>query len=151
MLMRLLSPSVLLSCAMALGAADEKPGVKLDPAAVRKLVEQLGSTDFATRHRATQELSKLEEAPEALREATKSNDPEVRRRAQTAVDVIAARAENKAFKALVHWIITKDFNSNAPHDPLVVHDKVIVGTDKGQLRAYRCKDGTSVWAHHHGA
>ena len=48
-------------------------------------------------------------------------------------------------------LITKDFNSNDPHDPLVVQDKVIVGTDKGQLRAYRCKDGNSIWVHEHGA
>src|SRR5207244_4048738 len=86
------------------------------------------------------------------REAIKSNDLEVRRRAQTAVNVITARAEDKAFKALVRWTLTKDFNSkNEPQDPLVVQDKVIVGTDKGQLRAYRCKDGNSIWVHQHGA
>src|SRR5438552_7434041 len=120
--MRLLPLCVLLACATGFGAADEKPAFKLDPVAVRKLVEQLGSNDFTTRQRAMQQLSKLEEAPEALREATKSNDLEVRRRAQTAVDVITARAENKAFKALVKWTLTKDFNSNEPHDPLVVQD-----------------------------
>src|SRR5262245_58872268 len=98
---RLFPLSVLVACATALGASDEKPAIKLDSVAVRKLVEQLGSDDFATRQRATQELSKLEEAPEALREATKSDDPEVRRRAQTVVDVITARAEDRAFKTLV--------------------------------------------------
>ena len=72
--MRLLPLCVLLACASALGAADEKPAVKLDPVAVRKLVEQLGSKDFATRERATRELTNLEEAPEALREAMKSSD-----------------------------------------------------------------------------
>src|SRR4051812_10314160 len=122
--MRPLPLCVLLACVTALGAGDEKPAVKLDPVAVRKLVEQLGSTDFATRERATQELSKLEEAPEPLREATRSEDAEVRRRSQTAVDVITARAENKAFKALVQWVVTKDFNSNDPHDAIVVRDKV---------------------------
>src|SRR5712691_7086329 len=103
--MRLLPLYVLLACASALGAADEKPAVKLDPVAVRKLVEQLASKDFATRERATRELSNLEEAPEALREAMKSSDPEVRRRAQRAVDVITARAEEKVFKALVRWTL----------------------------------------------
>jgi hypothetical protein len=149
--MRLLPLGVLLACAAALGATDEKPAAKLDPVAVRKLVEQLASDDFATRQRATQELSKLEEAPKVLLEATKSNDLEVRRRAQSAVDLITARAENKALKAFVQWSLTKDFTSNDPHDPLVVQDKVIVGTDKGQLRAYRCKDGNSIWVHQHGA
>jgi PAS domain-containing protein len=149
--MRVLPHCVLLACATALAAADEAPGGKLDPVAVHKLVEQLVSEDFATRQRAMQELSKLEEAPDALREATKSNDPELRRRAQRVVDVITTRAENKAFAALVQWTRTEDFNSNRPHDPLVVRDKVIVGTEKGQLLAYRCKDGNSVWVHQHGA
>jgi len=149
---RLFPLGVLMACAIAIGAADEKPAVKkLDPAAVRKLVEQLASDDFATRERATQELSKLEEAPDALREATKSNDPEVCRRAQMAVDLIAARAEDKAFKAWGKWALTKDFISNSPHDPLVVQDQVIVGTDQGQLRSYRCQDGNSAWVHQHGA
>jgi outer membrane protein assembly factor BamB len=148
---RLVPLGVLLTCVTALSAADEKPAVKLDAAAVRKLVEQLASGDFATRERSTQELSKLEEAPEALLNAAKSNDPEVRRRAQLAVDVITARAENKALKALVEWTQTESFKSNNPNDPLVVHDKVIVGTNLGQLRAYRCKDEDPVWIHQHGA
>ncbi|MCE9528364.1 MAG: PQQ-binding-like beta-propeller repeat protein [Planctomycetales bacterium] len=146
---RLFPLVVLLACAIS--AADEKPAVKLDSAVVRKLVEQLASDDFATRERATQELSNLEEAPEALREATKSNDLEVRKRAQTAVDAITARAENKVFKELGRWTQIDDFNANDPHDAIVVEDKVIVGTDQGQLRAYRCEDGKSIWVHHHGA
>ena len=120
------------------------------PLAVRKLVEQLGSKDFATRERASRELSQLEEASEALREAVKNNDQEIRRRAQTAIDVINARAEDKALKAFVKWMITKDFKSNDPHDPLVVRNKVIVGTDQGQLCAYRCNDGNGSWVHEHG-
>jgi outer membrane protein assembly factor BamB len=75
----------------------------------------------------------------------------MRRRAQAAVDVITARAEDKTFKALVRWALAKDFISNDPHDPLVVQDKVVVGTDQGQLRAYRCKDRNSVWVHQCGA
>jgi outer membrane protein assembly factor BamB len=142
---------LLLACAAHLGAAVEKPAAKPDPVAVRRLVEQLGSDDFATREKALRELSQLEEIPEALRAATKSNDPEVCRRAQTAIDVIMARAEDKAFKALVRWTVTEDFKSNVPHDPLVVQDKVIVGTDRGQLRAYRCDDGNGSWVHEHGS
>ena len=148
---RLFLVSMLMASATAFGAADERPAGKLDSAAVRKLVEQLGSDDFATREKATQELSKLEEAPEALREATKSNDPEVCRRAQIVVDLIAARAEDRVLKAYVQWAITKDFNSNSPHDPLVVEGQVVVGSDQGQLRAYRCQDGNSVWVHQHGS
>ena len=93
MRMRLLPLCVLLASATAICAADEKPAVKTDSVAIRKLVEQLGSDDFATRQRASDELSKLEEVPKALREATKSDDAEIRLRAQTAIDAITARAE----------------------------------------------------------
>lgn len=151
MSMRLLPLGVLLTCACAIGTSEEKPAVKLDPIAIRKLIEQLGGKEFATREKALRELSQLEEAPDALHEATKSADPEVRKRAQTAIDVITARAEDKAFKALVKWTITKDFISNEPHDPIVVLGKVIVGTERGQLRAYRSKDGYSIWVHEHGS
>lgn len=89
--------------------------------------------------------------PEVLRDATKSDDPEVRLRAQAAIKAITARAQNKVFKEVVKWTVTKDFISNDPHNPLVVKDKVIVGTDRGQLRAYRCKDGSLMWIHEHGA
>ncbi len=34
----------------------------------------------------------------------------------------------------VKWAVSEDFDSNDPHDPLVVKDKVVVGTDKGELR-----------------
>src|SRR4051794_37798194 len=120
MQMRLPLLGLLLACATAFGSTDEKPASRLDASAVGALIEQLGSSDAATREKATQELATLEEAPEALREATRSEDPEVRRGAKTAVDAIAAHAKEKAFKARVPWIITKDFESNEPHDPLVV-------------------------------
>jgi hypothetical protein len=41
----------------------------------------------------------------------------------------------------VQWAVSRDFDANEPHDPLVVKGMVIVGTDQGHLRAYRCKDG----------
>jgi outer membrane protein assembly factor BamB len=148
---RLLALGVLMACATAIGAGDELGAVKLDSPAISKLVEQLASDDFATRERATQELSKLEEVPAALREAMKSNDPEVGRRAQLVVASIAVRAEDKAFKAWGKWAQSKDFISNSPHDPLVVQNQVIVGTEQGQMHSYRCQDGNSVWVHHHGA
>src|SRR5947207_1615189 len=66
-------------------AGADRAATRLDPAAVRKLIEQLKSRDFRTRDRATRELSRLDEVPDALREAAKSDDPEVRRRAQDAL------------------------------------------------------------------
>src|SRR5262245_39349101 len=53
-------------------------------------------------------------------------------------------------RPFVQWAATAEFASNAPHDPLVVKDRVVVGTNQGELRAYRCKDGKPVWAHQHG-
>jgi hypothetical protein len=97
----LLPVGVLLACTAPICAADEKPAVKPDPAAVRQLVEQLKSDDYQTREKATRELSKLEEVPDELRTATKSDDLEQRRRAESAVGAITARAEDKAFKAMV--------------------------------------------------
>ncbi len=50
----------------------------------------------------------------------------------------------------VRWTVREPFVSNEPHDPLVVKDMVIVGTDRGALQARRCKDGELLWAHEHG-
>jgi len=44
---------------------------------------------------------------------------------------------------------TKDLKSDDPYDPLGVQDKVIVRADQGHIRAYRCKDGESVWTLQH--
>jgi hypothetical protein len=79
----------------------DKPAAKFDPAAVRKLIEQLKSKDFRTREKATRELSRLDEVPDGLREAARSGDLEARRRAQKVLNHITARLEEKAFKALI--------------------------------------------------
>jgi hypothetical protein len=69
---------------------NEKLAAKPDPALIRKLVDQLKSSDFKTREKAAQELSKLDEVPDYLREATKTGDVESKRRAQLAIDAITA-------------------------------------------------------------
>jgi eukaryotic-like serine/threonine-protein kinase len=48
------------------------------------------------------------------------------------------------------WVAKDEFGANDPHDPIVVKDRVIVGTDQGELRAYRCTDGEPVWTHNYG-
>src|SRR5262245_50950385 len=54
---------------------------------VKRLIDQLGSERFEDREQATQELSKLGRAAlPSLKEATKSPDAEVRRRAQQLVE-----------------------------------------------------------------
>jgi hypothetical protein len=80
---------------------DDKPAAKPELPIVRKLVEQLKSGDFKTREKAVRELSKLEEVPDALRDATKSDDLEARRRAQAVVDIIKARLDEKAFQTMI--------------------------------------------------
>lgn len=50
----------------------------------------------------------------------------------------------------VRWAQREDFAENEAHDPLVVKDRVVVGTERGDLRAYRTTDGELVWIHRHG-
>jgi HEAT repeat protein len=68
--------------------ADE-PGSEARDKESRRLVEQLGSERFGDREEASQQLAKLGKAAlPSLKEATKSPDPEVRRRAQQLVEQI---------------------------------------------------------------
>jgi outer membrane protein assembly factor BamB len=50
----------------------------------------------------------------------------------------------------LQWAAIAEFAGNEPHDPIVIKDRVVVGTDKGELRAYRCKDGELIWVHEFG-
>lgn len=50
----------------------------------------------------------------------------------------------------VEWSVAGGFGANEPHDPLFIKDLVIVGTDKGELRAFRNSDGKLAWMHEHG-
>ena len=105
---------------------DEKTAAKPGPAAVGKLVEQLKSSDFRTRDKAAEQLSKLEEVPAALREAEKSGDLEMRRRAQLIIAAISARLEEKAFQAMIadlHKIELDRFVRRMVTDEKFVGDK----------------------------
>jgi hypothetical protein len=87
---RLLLPVLLLGLAgLAPQAAAAAEAV---PAQVARLIEQLGSTDFAVRERAGRELEAvgLAALPE-LRRAANGDDPEVRRRAETLARRLEAR------------------------------------------------------------
>lgn len=69
------------------------PGRTADEAAIGKLIEQLGSAEFSEREKASTELNRIgTPALEALRKATKSDDPEVRRRAEDLVGVLERQA-----------------------------------------------------------
>lgn len=80
-----------LVAALPTGAAE-----KADADKITKLIEKLGSGDFAEREKAYQDLDALgAPALEALRKATKSEDAEVRRRADELVAKIEKIAERE--------------------------------------------------------
>src|SRR5262249_42580954 len=59
---------------------------KTDPEQINKLIQQLGSADFAEREKATKELDALgPRALDALRKAARSDDAEISRRAEELV------------------------------------------------------------------
>lgn len=60
------------------------------------------------------------------------------------------KAARDATTPFVRWTRRDEFAGNEAHDPLVVKDRVVVGTDRGELRAYRTTDGELLWIHHHG-
>jgi gas vesicle protein len=89
-----LAGGTLLGTCAFLSAADEsKATEKAAPAKagkeIKALIDQLGSARFKDREQATHELSKLgKSALPSLKEAVKSPDAEVRRRAQQLVEQI---------------------------------------------------------------
>jgi outer membrane protein assembly factor BamB len=50
----------------------------------------------------------------------------------------------------IKWAVNSGPADDGMHDPLVVKDLVVVGTDKGALRAYRTGTGEVVWTYEHG-
>jgi hypothetical protein len=84
--------------------APSPPGCRAEePAAgkrdVKELIAQLGSQSFEVREAATRRLKEREDAAAALREALKSGDPEVARRAREILDALARRAGERPFAA----------------------------------------------------
>jgi RNA polymerase sigma factor (sigma-70 family) len=75
---------------------------------------------------------------------------------QRAVTVLGAPAparspqDGKPAAPFVKWAAKDEFVGNEAHNPLVVQDKVIVGTDRGDLRAYRSSDGKLLWTQDYG-
>jgi outer membrane protein assembly factor BamB len=62
-----------------------------------------------------------------------------------------AAQDEQPMKPAVLWENREDFKGNDLHNPLIAKDKVIVGTDLGQLRAYFCSNGQLAWKHEHGS
>jgi hypothetical protein len=95
----LLALALGLTAGVRLYAEAGKPA-KADPAAIAKLVSQLGSDNFSDREQA---FTKLEEigtpALEALKKAAKSEDAETRRRAEDLLEKIEAKARSEELLA----------------------------------------------------
>jgi len=88
----------LLGLALGLSPAPEASAApKVDPelaAKIKDLIKQLGADTFDARQKATEELKKIgAPAVPDLRKATKSDDPEVRHRAQAVLDTITLSIE----------------------------------------------------------
>lgn len=68
---------------------------------IDRLIQQLGSDDFEVREEATHKLAGHDDALAKLRQAAKTDDPEVRRRAEQLVELITKRLGDKAVQELL--------------------------------------------------
>ncbi len=62
----------------------------------------------------------------------------------------AAPVPKEGATPYARWTATESPVTNEMHGAVVVKDLVVVGTDKGALRAYRAGTGESVWTYEHG-
>jgi hypothetical protein len=94
---RNLLPALLLGVALAGLAASTVPAAdSADAGKIKKLIEQLGADSYAERQAASEALGKIgAPALGALREAAKSTDAEVRKRASELLGKVEKLAENK--------------------------------------------------------
>lgn len=129
MTIRTLLPALLAGLSLLLAPA---PAAEPDQATIRKLVEQLGSDTFAEREQASKALDAIgAPALQALREATKSRDAEVRKRAAdlagklekrlAAARVLSARAIHLVYKDTPLKEAVEDFRKKSGY-PIVLHD-----------------------------
>lgn len=91
-------------CAHVLSAADgakPSPTEKQRQEEIRKLIGQLSSEHFKDREEATRRLIEREDALPALREAVKSEDAEIRARAQKALETITKRLAKRALRRAI--------------------------------------------------
>ena len=90
----LLGPCAFRSVADESNAAELVAPAKMEQE-IRRLIDQLGSKRFQDREQAARELSRLgTPALASLKEASKSSDAEVRRRAQQLIERMAPPAQS---------------------------------------------------------
>jgi hypothetical protein len=96
----LLFTPLLFGLALAVAVLPSAAADKTDPEQINKLIQQLGSGDFAEREKATRELDALgTKALDALRKAAKSDDAEISRRAEELVKKWERLAETEKILA----------------------------------------------------
>jgi outer membrane protein assembly factor BamB len=59
--------------------------------------------------------------------------------------------EREPSKPFVKWSVKAEFVASEPYHPLVVKDRVIVGSSTGVVHAFRCNDGKAIWTYRQGA
>ncbi len=89
---------------VAIGAAGQSGPRKATDAEIARLIAQLGSDDSDQREEASRRLTAMDEALPRLRQAAKSPDAEVRRRAATAVAIIESRLGEQLAKEAVDQV-----------------------------------------------
>ncbi|MGH7169236.1 MAG: PDZ domain-containing protein [Gemmataceae bacterium] len=85
----------------AVGGEKPSPSEKQRREEIRKLIEQLSAEQFKVREEATRRLMERDDALPALREAAKSKDAEVRRRAENAIEAISKRLGKRAIQRAI--------------------------------------------------
>src|SRR4051812_22627431 len=67
-----------------------------------------------------------------------------------AIPAASAPVPKEGTTPYVRWSAVADPPSNGIPDLALVNDLVVVGTDKGEVRAYRTATGELAWSHDHG-
>ncbi len=62
----------------------------------------------------------------------------------------AAPVPKEGTTPYIRWTVTQDPSTDEMHEPIVIKDLVIVGTDRGALRAYQTGTGEPAWTYAHG-
>lgn len=65
-------------------------------------------------------------------------------------DAASAPVPKEGNTPYTRWAVTADPATNEFHDPVAVKGLVVVGTDRGELRAFRAADGAPAWSYPHG-
>lgn len=63
---------------------------------------------------------------------------------------VSAPVPKEGNTPFIQWQVKEDDDRNDINSAAVIGDRVLVGTDRGELRAYQSKDGKLLWKFEHG-